>query len=544
MVQIYALPQVGKPAAMVNPVASDSRALAIGLTSDKMSLIDLSVLARWTIAPRLMGLPGVANVSIWGERQRQLQVQIDPEKLRAEKLTLMQIVETAGNSLWASPLSYLEASTPGTGGWIETPNQRLGVRHILPIQKAADLAKVPVVGAPTKRLGDVARLIEDHQPLIGDAFIKDVPSLMLVVEKFPWANSRDVTNTVERALGPLRLGLAGTQLDPTLFRPATFIELAEKNLAKMFLIGAFLSAAVFFAFFANWRTGLITTLAAATSTFVAAVVLYVRGVEANLLIATGLMLGLSVIIDDAILDVENIGRRLRDARERGNGRRPASIIGESLMETRQPLLYATAIMALAVAPLLFLEGFSRAFLEPLALSYLLALAASLAVALTLTPALSLLFLRDSTVVNGESALARGLRGVYRVLFGWSTRAPWGAIAAAAVLAVVGVALYPYVRQESLMPDLKETDLVVRMAGAPATSHPAISRITTLASHELRGMTGVRNVSAHVGRAIMSDKASNINASEIWISIDPAADYETTVANIRLWPVIRGCRRKS
>ena len=118
LTQIFVLPHVSKPATMVNPVASVGRTLAIGLTSDKMSLIDMSVLARWTIAPRLMGLHGVGNVSIWGERQRQLQVRVDPEKLRAQSVSLTQVIETAGNSLWASPLSYLEASTPGTGGWI------------------------------------------------------------------------------------------------------------------------------------------------------------------------------------------------------------------------------------------------------------------------------------------------------------------------------------------------------------------------------------------------------------------------------------------
>ncbi|MCK6561695.1 efflux RND transporter permease subunit [bacterium] len=201
MTEIFALPQVSKPPAMVNPVASAGRCMEIGVTSSKHSLIDLSVLARWTITPRLMGLSGVANVSIWGERERQLQVQVDPEKLRAEGVSLMQVITTAGNSLWASPLTFLEASTPGTGGWIDTPNQRLGIRHILPIQTAEDLAKVPIEGTPSKRLGDIATVIEDHQPLIGDAFVNDEASLILVVEKFPWANTKQVTQDVEKALG-------------------------------------------------------------------------------------------------------------------------------------------------------------------------------------------------------------------------------------------------------------------------------------------------------------------------------------------------------
>jgi len=532
LTQIFVLPQVSKPATMVNPVASAGRSLAIGLTSDKMSLTDMSVLARWTIAPRLMGLHGVANVSIWGERQRQLQVQVDPEKLRAEGIALMQVIETAGNSLWASPLSFLEASTPGTGGWIDTPNQRLGIRHILPIQTAADLAKVPITGAPGKRLGDVATLVEDHQPLIGDAFIMDAPSLMLVVEKFPWANSQDVTAEVERALASLRHGLAGMQMDTSLFRPATFIEKAVDNLSTTLLIGALLVLVALFAFFLNWRTAMISTVTVVTSAITAGAVLYVRGVEVNLMILAGLLIGLSAIIDDAIVDVENIGRRLREAREGGTGRVTAKIICEALLEMRRPVLYATAIMVLSVVPLLFLQGVSGAFFQPLALSYILALLASLAVALSLTPALSLLFLRHNGVLNGDSPVKRSLRGIHNVLFGWVAGAPRPAFVTAVGIAVVGLASLPFMRQESLLPDLKETDLVVRMAGSPAASHPAMSRITTLAGHELRAIPGVRNVSAHVGRAIMSDKHTSINASELWVSIDPAANYEPTVAKVK------------
>jgi Cu/Ag efflux pump CusA len=148
LIEVFALPQVTNQFTVINPVSSAGRIMEIGLTSDEMSLIDMSVLARWTIVPRLMGVPGVANVAIWGERERQVQVQVDPERLRAKDLTLMHIIKTAGNSLWASPLSFLEASTPGTGGWVDTPNQRLGVRHILPIRTAEDLAEVPVEGSP------------------------------------------------------------------------------------------------------------------------------------------------------------------------------------------------------------------------------------------------------------------------------------------------------------------------------------------------------------------------------------------------------------
>lgn len=532
MTELFALPQVSRPPQMVNPVASAGRCMEIGITSKKHSLIDLSVLARWTIAPRLMGLAGVSNVSIWGERQRQLQVQVDPERLRAEGLTLMQIVSTAGNSLWASPLSFLEASTPGTGGWIDTPNQRLGIRHVLPIQTAADLAKVPIEGAPSKRLGDIATVVEDHQPLIGDAFVNDAASLMLVVEKFPWANTKQVTKDVEMALAALRHGLAGVEMDPTLFRPATFLDLAINNLSSTLLISAVLLVLALVAFLFNWRTALIAIVAVLVSAIVAGGVLYLRGVEANMMMIAGLMIGLAAFIDDAIVSVDNIARRIRQAREEDGGKSTSTIIYEAVIEMRSPLLYATVIMALAVVPLMFLEGVSGAFWQPVATSYILALLASLAVALTITPALSLLFLRKGSLPAGDSPIMGMLRGLYNGLFGWAARAPRPAFITTCVLAVVGLVCLPMLRQESLLPDLKETDLVVRMEGSPAASHPAMTRIITLAGRELRAVPGVRNVSSHIGRAILSDMQTNINAGELWVSIDPAADYDATVAKVR------------
>jgi Cu/Ag efflux pump CusA len=153
LTQAHALPNVSKPPTMLQPVSSTSRILNVGLSSDELSLVDMSVLARWTMKPRLMGVPGVAHVSIWGQRKRQLQVQVDPEKLREEGLTLYQIIETAGDALWVSPLSFLNASYPGTGGFIETPNQRLSIRHVLPIQSPEELAQVAVAGRKGMVLG-------------------------------------------------------------------------------------------------------------------------------------------------------------------------------------------------------------------------------------------------------------------------------------------------------------------------------------------------------------------------------------------------------
>lgn len=532
LTEIFALPQVSNQFTVINPVSSSGRIMEIGLSSNQMSLIDMSVLARWTIVPRLMGLHGVANVAIWGERERQVQVQVDPERLRAKDLTLMHIIKTAGNSLWASPLSFLEASTPGTGGWVDTPNQRLGIRHILPIRTADDLAQVPIDGAPNIRLGDVTTVVEDHQPLIGDAIIGQSPSLMLVVEKFPWANTMEVTQEVEEALHDLKPALGGIEMDYSLFRPATFLEQAVGNLSSALFIGGILMVIAFFAFLFNWRTALISTVAVLLAVFAAMTVLYVRDVTLNMMIIAGLMIALAAMIDNAIVDVENFVKRLREAREAGSDKSTMSIILETAVEMRGTILYATVIMVLAVIPAYFLEGVSGAFWQPVATSYLLALAASMLVALTVTPALSLLLLGKGSLGSGDSPVAGMLRGIYNGILGWAARTPKPAFTAVIVIAIVGLAAMLFLRQESLLPDLKENDLVVRLQGSPGASHPAMSRIATLATRELRGISGVRSVSANVGRAIMSDKRNNINSSELWVSIDPSADYEATVAAVK------------
>ena len=195
LTQAHALPNVSKPPTLLQPLSSSSRVMMIGLSSDELTPIEQSVIARWTMRPRLMGVPGVANVAVWGMRDQQLQVQVDPEQLRDRDVTLNQVVSTAGNAQAVSPLTFLEASTPGTGGFIETPQQRLQVRNVLEqLADPAELGKVPVEGTGGRlRLSDVSDVTVDHQPLIGDAVVDGGEGLLLVVEKFPGANTLEVT---------------------------------------------------------------------------------------------------------------------------------------------------------------------------------------------------------------------------------------------------------------------------------------------------------------------------------------------------------------
>ena len=240
MSQAAALPNVGTPPVMVQPTASTSRVAMVAMRSADVSMVEMSVLARWQMRPRLMAIPGVSQVSIWGQRERQLQVQVDPARLQSNQVTLTQLIESTGNALWVSPLSFVEASTPGTGGFVETPNQRIGVQHVSPIttsDELADIAIEGVAGAP-RRLGDVADVIEDHQPLIGDATRNGERSLMLVIERFPDADVAQVTEDVEEALGAMSAGLTGITVDTDVYRPAGYLESATSRLGIAAMVGA------------------------------------------------------------------------------------------------------------------------------------------------------------------------------------------------------------------------------------------------------------------------------------------------------------------
>jgi CzcA family heavy metal efflux pump len=531
LTEVFTLPNVSKPPVIVNPVSSAGRVMMIGLTSEKLSPIEMSVLARWTIAPRLTGVQGVANVSVWGERRRQLQVQVDPAKLQEENIRLIQVIKTAGNSLWYSPLTFLDASTPGTSGFIDTPNQRLNVRHKLPISTPEELAQVPVEGSD-KRLGEVAKVVEDHQPLIGDAIVNGEPGLVLVVEKFPWANTAAVTKSVENTLNTMRPGLAGLEMDTTLFRPATYIEMAVGNLSVVTLIAGALVIVALGAFLLDARAALIATIAILVTYIAAAIVLYLSGVTLNAMVLAGLVVAIGVVIDDSVASVENIARRLRQHRQASSSESFAHITREAAHEMRGTLLFATTILLLIAMPALFIGGTIGAFLQPVATAYGLTLLVAMLVALTVTPALGVMLLPSSPLEGTQSAVVAQLQRGFGSVLERVVENPRPAFLAACVIALAGLAMFLALEHQSLIPTFQERDVLVQVEGSPGASLPSMTHLATQASHELRAIPGVRGVSAHVGRAVLSDKVNNVNNGEIWVSLDRDADYDATIDRIQ------------
>jgi CzcA family heavy metal efflux pump len=503
------LPAVARAPHVLPPLSSLSRVLKIGVTSKSLSQMELSELARWTIRPRLMAVPGVANVAIWGQRDRQLQVLVDPDRLAANGVSLDQVVRAAA-----------AAAVVGAGGFVDTPNQRLPVRQLPAATTPEELARtaVAVRDGYALRLGDVAEVTLGSPPMIGDAIINDTPGLLLIVEKQPWGNTLEVTRGVEA-------------IDSTIFRPATFVELSIANLATAMWLGAAMVVVVLFAFLRDVRAAAISLLALPLSMAAAVLALAWQGSTINVMVLAGLVIAVGEVVDDAIIDVENVRRRLALNRAAGSPRSAFDVVLAASLEVRSAVVYATAIVLLVFLPVFFLPGLAGAFFRPLAFAYIAAIAASLVVALTVTPALCLVLLPGDPTAGRKAPLAAWLEAHYlRALPRVIAQPRRAAGAIAALLAATAIA-WPFLGQEFL-PSFRERDFLMHWVEKPGTSLEAMRRITIAASQELRGIPGVRNLGSHIGRAEVADEVVGPNFTELWISVSEDVDYDETLASVQ------------
>ncbi len=514
------LPIVARPPVILQPLSSLSRVMKVGVSSKTLDQRDLSVLAVWTIRPKLMSVPGVANVAIWGQRDKQFQVLVDPDRLRAEGVTLDQVTRAAA-----------DATALDSGGFVDQPNQRLAVRHRAAVRDPADLART-VVAFPANtpvRLGDVTSIQIGSPPPIGDAIINDGPGLLLIVEKQPDANTLEVTRKVESALAELAPGLAGVDVDPTIFRPATFVERAVANLAHALLVGCGLVVVVLVAFLFDWRTAVISLTAIPLSLVAAVVTLTACGVTLNTMVIAGLVIALGEVVDDAIIDVENIHRRLGLNRLLPEPASAFRVVVDASLEVRSAVVYATLIVVIVFLPIFFLDGIAGAFFRPLAAAYILAILASLGVALTVTPALSYMLLTGRG--HHDAPLGRVLRWGYARVLPHLLHRPFAALGVVLASFVwTGAAATRFGAE--FLPEFQETDFLMHFIAKPGASVEEMDRMTVLASRELRAVPGVRNFGSHIGRAEVADEVYGPNFTELWISVDPDADYPATVRNIQ------------
>ena len=287
---------------MLSPLSSLSRVMKIGMTSETLSQVELSTLAKWTIRPRLMAIPGVANVAIWGQRDRQLQVLVDPDRLRAHGLTVDQVVQAAGEGV------SLQA-----GGFLDTPNQRLAITHAAAVDSVKDLESIVVASrnGAVLRVGDVATVVEGFPA--PDRRRRDQQRTRPDVDRREAARREHADRDARRRRGARadEAGVGGVAVDPTIFRPATFIEMSLQNLSRALLVGCVLVILVLMVFLADWRTALISSIAIPLSLLAAGLLLHYRGGTLDTMVLAGLVIALGEVVDDAIIDVENIVRRLR-----------------------------------------------------------------------------------------------------------------------------------------------------------------------------------------------------------------------------------------
>lgn len=529
-----ALPAVSKPPFVIQPTATTSRLMMIGLSSTELSLIDISVLARWKIRQRLLTVPGVSNVAIWGFRDRQLQVLVHPEKMKQMGVDVDNVIRTAGNAMWSSPLTYVEASTPGTGGFIDTAHQRISINHRQPIKTAEQLAGVSVEGQSDKQitLGEVADVIEMHQPLIGDAIVNDGPGVMLVVERFPNSSVSELSREVEMALDAMRPGLSGVDIDTTVFRSVSFIDAARGNLIVSLAVGIVLMILVLAAFLMNWRLALISVAAMAVSISAAWIVLSAYGATLNMMVVAGLVMAIALVVDDSIVDLDHIRRRLQHRKTGAKGWSVTDTIIAASEEMRLPLLTALAIVIASVVPVFVLGEVSGALLQPMMIAYATAVVASMVVALTVTPALAAMLLDGPPENHTEPPVARWLGQTYAWILRSVMKQPTLMLGLAAIVFLIGAAALPQVIRPGLVPAFEDREIVARLKAAPGTSLPAMKRMTMAASQELRTIEGIGGVGAHIGRASTSDLVNSVDAADLWINIKADADYGATLAAIK------------
>ncbi len=487
------------------------RLVVFGFTSDQLSPLDLRDRVQWVVRPRLLAVRGVAEVTLFGGGVRQFQVQVDPGALANRGLTLTDVLE-----------STRRATGVRGAGFQENDNQRLVVRAEGQVYSADELgeALVATSGGTPVRLRDVARIVEGPAPRFGDALLDGKPGIALLAYKQFGADTLQVTQTLEAELEKLRptLEKEGILVRRDLFRQADFIQSAVGNVVHSLLFGAVLVAVVLFVLLFNLRTAFISLTAIPLSLLTAVFVLWVFGVGLNTLTLGGLAIAVGEVVDDAIIDVENIFRRLRENTRLGHPRSAVAVVLSASLEVRSAVVYATFIVVLIFVPVFFLSGVQGRLFAPLGYAYALAVLASLAVALTVTPALSLLLLTRAEGAE-EPPLLRWLQGGYeRLIRRLDGNFLLLAVMMLLVLGAAGWALFEFGGE--FLPELRENHLIVHMQGLPGTSLPQSITAGEAVTRDLREEPAVRAVCQLAGRTELGEDTWGVEASELEVPLRP------------------------
>jgi CzcA family heavy metal efflux pump len=494
-------------------VAPTGRMLTVGFTSDKLSSLQLRDRVQWFIRPRVLAIKGVAQVTLFGGGVRQFQVQIDPEALAARNLTMTEVLAATR-----------EASGIRGAGFIENDNQRMVLRTEGQVYSAAALggAAIETASGTPVRLRDIGTVVEAAEPKYGDATIEGKPGVLLILYKQLDGDTHEITRRVEEELARLTPGLAreGIVYHPALLRQATVIKQAVDNVAHSLLVGAGLVTIVLFLFLFDLRTALISLSAIPLSLLGAILVLWTFGVSLNTLTLGGLAIAVGEVVDDAIIDVENILRRLRENASLSQPKSRLAVVLEASLEVRSAVVYATLIVVLVFVPVFFMTGLQGRLFAPLGHAYVLAVLASLGVALTITPALALMLLKPNQQRKAPP-LVKLLQGKYGALL--ARLHPHLTEVVVVTCALIALAVWQGSRfGGEFLPELRENHFVVHMRGVPGGSLPHSVAMGNRVTAALKKIPAVRTVSQQIGRAELGEDTWGVEYSEIEVDLQPLA----------------------
>ena len=502
----------------ITPLTSSaSTVLGIGLTSKTRSLTELRTIVDWTIVPHLLAIPGVADVNVFGGKIQQFQVQVDPEKMIHYGVSLTQIED-----------AVKKATGVRGNGFIENKNQRIVINTEGQSTTPEKLALVTLVhkNGLTVRLGDVGKVITGASPSISAAAINEETGVYLSVQGQLGANTYAVTQAIEKSLQEIKPALKAESvvLHEGLFRPANFIDVAIKGVRTDILIGSILVIAVLFLFLFNARTAFISATAIPLSLLTAIVVMSYFNIGLNIMVLGGLAIALGEVVDDAIIDTENIFRRLRENRLLSQPLATHHVVFNASMEVRSSVVYATIIVALVFMPLLTLSGVAGKLFAPLGFAYIAAIMASLLVALTLTPALCYLLLGNAKLDAEDPPLIRIIKKWYVSVL-YKIEKHYKAVITISFFSIaLGLGLLPLFKSQ-FIPALHEGHYIMHMTAVPGTSEQESLRIGKKVSSLIRSIKGVKSVTQWVGRAQNGADTFGTHYSEFEIEIGAISGEE-------------------
>ncbi|HEY0561906.1 MAG TPA: efflux RND transporter permease subunit [Methylophilus sp.] len=502
----------------ITPLTSSaSTVLGFGVTSKHLSLMQLRTLVDWTITPHLLSIPGVADVNVFGGEVRQFQIQINPDKLVQYQLNINDVV-----------LAAQRATGVSGAGYIQNANQRIIINTQGQATTPATLAKATLLhkNGLTIKLGDIGQVVEGAAPSISAAAINEETGIYLSVQGQLGANTHAVTLAIEKALQALKPSLTEQKvvLHEGLFRPANFIETAIAGVRTDIMIGSILVISILFLFLFNARTAFISATAIPLSLLTAIVVMSYYNIGLNIMVLGGLAIALGEVVDDAIIDTENIFRRLRENRSLVTPLPIYQVVYDASMEVRSSVVYATIIVALVFMPLLTLSGVAGKLFAPLGFAYIAAILASLVVALTLTPALCYLMLGNAKLDTEDSPLIKWIKRHY-VQTLTNIEKNYKAVIAISFMAIaIGLGVLPLFKNQ-FIPALHEGHFIMHMTAVPGTSEQESLRLGKQVSNTIRAIPGVKSVTQWVGRAQNGADTFGTHYSEFEIEIGTLSGEE-------------------